>query len=329
MTNTQQTNEGGVRDDAAGPIAHTTQSLRVSPPYTEANAIVRSLMGRAAQISTPQAWGGPWSIEASYKGPIIAETRDYYIQRLGLNSAAIHEKWNMPPDMAVGKSVEIAYRPEQAATVRDLKPRLGIRIQDIVRDAVREIRAIAQYAVRGRPDPSHQRSLQRSFQATGDTLAPGSDQRGDAPAYAPAPETRSETAKVQVERFAPERQRAVDLLVADHRCIQDHDRPAQSPAVDARRTRMDEHLAATATFASVRRTVAALTDSGAYRGRIVGETEHHLLQQLSSRLTVVHRKEALQPLPSVGATVAVRYSGGKALVRDIAERVRPERGLSR
>src|SRR4029077_7307147 len=43
----------------------------------------------------------------------------------------------------------------------------------------------------------------------------------------------------------------------------------------------------------------ARTDSGIYRGEILGETQHHLVQKLSQQSTVAHVKHLLSPVPSV------------------------------
>ena len=64
------------------------------------------------------------------------------------------------------------------------------------------------------------------------------------------------------------------------------------------------------------------TDSGVYRGLIVGETARHIVQQLPSHALVAHRKENLERSPRTGETVAVRYSNGQATVRDAQSRSR-------
>ena len=64
------------------------------------------------------------------------------------------------------------------------------------------------------------------------------------------------------------------------------------------------------------------TDSGVYRGLIVGETARHIVQQLPSQALVAHRKENLERSPRTGETVAVRYSNGQATVRDAQSRSR-------
>jgi antirestriction protein ArdC len=60
----------------------------------------------------------------------------------------------------------------------------------------------------------------------------------------------------------------------------------------------------------------AHTDSGIYRGEIIAETQHHVVQKLSQGSTVAHMKQLLDPVPTVGQSVMIRYSDGK--VMDVA-----------
>jgi antirestriction protein ArdC len=57
----------------------------------------------------------------------------------------------------------------------------------------------------------------------------------------------------------------------------------------------------------------AQTDSGIYRGEIIGETQHHLVQKVSQSSTVAHLKHLLGSVPAVGQSVALRYSNGKII----------------
>jgi antirestriction protein ArdC len=60
----------------------------------------------------------------------------------------------------------------------------------------------------------------------------------------------------------------------------------------------------------------AQTDSGIYKGEVIGETQHHIVQKLSQGSTVAHMKQLFDPAPSVGESVMIRYSHGK--VMDVA-----------
>lgn len=65
---------------------------------------------------------------------------------------------------------------------------------------------------------------------------------------------------------------------------------------------------------------AAQTESGVYRGAIIGETELYLIQRQSGQSAVAHPKELLDRQPQVGETVRVNYSHSKGLVREFRER---------
>jgi hypothetical protein len=68
----------------------------------------------------------------------------------------------------------------------------------------------------------------------------------------------------------------------------------------------------------------AMTDSGTYRGPVIGETELHIIQRQSAHLAVAHRKDALDQQPGTGSNVAINYSNGKALVRQVHDRARAQ-----
>jgi hypothetical protein len=68
----------------------------------------------------------------------------------------------------------------------------------------------------------------------------------------------------------------------------------------------------------------AQTDSGTYRGRIIGETEKSLIQQITSHSAVVHRKDLLDVIPAVGESVRVGYSNDNARVLPVKERSRAQ-----
>ena len=68
------------------------------------------------------------------------------------------------------------------------------------------------------------------------------------------------------------------------------------------------------------RTLAAETQSGNYKGPIIGETDHHIVQRQSSRTAIAHLKELLDRQPQVGETVRINYSDSKGAVREFRER---------
>ena len=66
----------------------------------------------------------------------------------------------------------------------------------------------------------------------------------------------------------------------------------------------------------------ALTDSGTYRGAVVVETAHELIQRISPQYAVIHRKEDLDTRPRIGDQVCITYSNGDGHVRKVRERSR-------
>ena len=72
--------------------------------------------------------------------------------------------------------------------------------------------------------------------------------------------------------------------------------------------------------------LAAQTESGAYRGPIIGETDGFIIQRQSSRFSVAHPRELLDRQPDVGENVSISYSALQGIVRENRERMRsPQR----
>jgi hypothetical protein len=61
------------------------------------------------------------------------------------------------------------------------------------------------------------------------------------------------------------------------------------------------------------KTLAAQTESGSYRGPIIGETEHHIIQRQSARTGIAHPKGLLDRQPQIGESVRINYSDPRAL----------------
>ena len=66
----------------------------------------------------------------------------------------------------------------------------------------------------------------------------------------------------------------------------------------------------------------ALSDSGTYRGSVVVETAHELIQRVSPQYAVIHRKDDLDSRPRIGDQVCISYSDGDGHVRKVRERSR-------
>ena len=67
------------------------------------------------------------------------------------------------------------------------------------------------------------------------------------------------------------------------------------------------------------RMFAAETQSGNYRGEIIGETELHVVQKLSPRSAVAHMKQLLEPAPKIGENVGIGYANNEASVKELRE----------
>jgi hypothetical protein len=70
--------------------------------------------------------------------------------------------------------------------------------------------------------------------------------------------------------------------------------------------------------------LAAQTESGSYRGPIIGETDQFVVQRQSSRFSVAHPKDLLDRPPEVGDSVSIIYSASKGSVHEYRERSRSQ-----
>jgi hypothetical protein len=97
---------------------------------------------------------------------------------------------------------------------------------------------------------------------------------------------------------------------------------------DLRQSFRAAHELTTKALGDGAKTHTALTDSGIYRGEIIGETDLHVVQRLSSSSAVAHMKHLLGSAPAVGESVSVAYSQSRAEVRDLRQRSKTQ-GLAR
>lgn len=67
------------------------------------------------------------------------------------------------------------------------------------------------------------------------------------------------------------------------------------------------------------RTFTAQTQSGNYRGEIIGETELHLVQRISPQSAVAHMKPLLESMPHVGENVGIGYVNDRGSVKELRE----------
>ena len=66
--------------------------------------------------------------------------------------------------------------------------------------------------------------------------------------------------------------------------------------------------------------LTAQTDSGTYRGEVIGGTEHHVIQRQSGQSVIAHPRELLDRQPEVGQTVRINYSNDRGSVREFRDR---------
>jgi len=72
----------------------------------------------------------------------------------------------------------------------------------------------------------------------------------------------------------------------------------------------------------------AQTDSGTYRGPIIGVTDLHVVQRQTANNAVAHPRDLLDRQPQVGENVRINYSNSKGVVREARDR-RKSQGLGR
>jgi antirestriction protein ArdC len=75
-------------------------------------------------------------------------------------------------------------------------------------------------------------------------------------------------------------------------------------------------------LADTARTYPAQTQSGNYRGEIIGKTEFHVVQRLSPQSAIAHMKHLLEPMPKVGDNVGIAYVNDLGSVKELRERSR-------
>jgi antirestriction protein ArdC len=78
----------------------------------------------------------------------------------------------------------------------------------------------------------------------------------------------------------------------------------------------------TAALGDKARTYTAQTESGTYAGKIIGETEHHIVQRLSGRSAVAHIRDLVNPVPRPGDNISIVYENGHGSLREIRDRMK-------
>jgi antirestriction protein ArdC len=82
------------------------------------------------------------------------------------------------------------------------------------------------------------------------------------------------------------------------------------------------HSITTQVLGESAKTLTAHTESGNYRGAIIGETDHHVVQRQSGKAAVAHPKELLDQQPETGQVVRINYSNERGTVREFRDRAK-------
>jgi antirestriction protein ArdC len=141
---------------------------------------------------------------------------------------------------------------------------------------------------------------------------------------------RDEAALLEADREPPVREttQSVTRYEPDSGTVGVHQkREGQDAHTPVESSPLTDSLAAAKTLSSqilggAVRTYEAQTQSGTYKGKIVAETEHHLIQKLSAQTAITHAKELLDPVPQVGQNVSIQYANENGRVKPMTERAK-------
>ncbi len=128
-------------------------------------------------------------------------------------------------------------------------------------------------------------------------------------------EPGSATVKVQTKQNGTERRSTVDALTNAPNASNEPG-GADLLAESLKKTRS----ITARTLGDSAHMLAAQTESGNYRGPIIGRTDHHIIQRQSATVAVAHPKDLLDKQPEIGQTVRINYSNDRGSVREFRNR---------
>lgn len=64
------------------------------------------------------------------------------------------------------------------------------------------------------------------------------------------------------------------------------------------------------------------TESGIYRGTVIGATDSHVIQQLTPSIAVAHPKAAFSAVPGTGQSVQIQYANNQAMLKALEPKAR-------
>jgi antirestriction protein ArdC len=216
-------------------------------------------------------------------------------------SAAADFVLNLDREVSRAEDLEIS---ESAAS--------GIERAQVIRDETRVL--------------EHARNIGGSTdrdRSTGAEAGPGGDGERESSRFVARFEAQRRTVAVHDKRLGTDQHTPIDALTKQN----SEDRDAPRPPDQARHNALNASFAVAKSIGAEKlgdsaRTFGAQTQSGHYRGEIIGETDLHVVQRLSPGSAVAHMKHLLESVPKVGDNVGIGYANDRASVKELRERSR-------
>jgi hypothetical protein len=226
------------------------------------------------------------TFKGNYRGEIIAQTDLHVVQRLNDSSAVAHMTHMLSPIPRKGSRVQIQYSEKDFARCRD----------------IREHSAAENGAARA-----------GSSQETGEQQEIAKESSRFVARFEPG----SGTVGVHDKRLGNDHHSPIDLSLTDKANGNNG-----KPASELKESFQEARALAVKELGQEAKTYVAQTRSGVYYGKIIGETDHHLVQRVSGQTAVAHLKKLVAETPRIDSNVSIAYQDDKARVRNLPERSR-------